>query len=267
LVPGDDFFMPESQMRIDLLTIFPDMFSGPLTESLLQKAQEKKILDIAIHDIRSFTKDRHRSVDDRPFGGGPGMVMNAEPVYEALKSLGAAKTKPRTKPSKKRPLVIYLSPQGETLNQKLVNELAGYKHLVLLCGHYEGIDERAMRWVDREISIGDYVLTGGELPAMVLIDCVARLLPGVVKETQSVAQDSFFNGLLDYPHYTRPLVFKGQAVPETLLSGHHAKIEQWRREQSLIRTMTRRPELLKDAPLTGAEKEFVKKLKKRVRGS
>lgn len=254
-------------MRIDLLTIFPGMFAGPLTESLIQKAREKQILDIAVHDIRSFTKDRHRSVDDRPFGGGPGMVMQAEPAVAALEHLGVRRRKGARKPSKKRPLVIYLSPQGETLNQKLVNELAGHEHLVLLCGHYEGFDERVMQWVDREVSIGDYVLTGGELPAMVLIDCVARLLPGVVKEAQSVAQDSFFKGLLDYPHYTRPLEFRGLPVPEVLMSGHHARIEEWRREQALLRTLERRPDLLKKAGLSAEEKNLLKQLKQRGKKS
>jgi len=245
------YTMPAQRIRIDVLTIFPDMFTGPLTESLIQKAREKKLLRIDIHDLRNFTTDKHRSVDDRPFGGGPGMVMKAEPIYAALKKLRAGRS------AKNRPHVVYLSPQGKTLNQKLVCEVAGYRHIVLLCGHYEGVDERVMEWVDQEISIGDYVLTGGELPAMVLIDSVARLLPGVVKETASVERDSFYNGLLDYPHYTRPPVFQGRPVPDVLLSGHHARVEQWRREQSLTRTLTRRPELISKARLTAEEKKFV----------
>lgn len=249
-------------MRIDLLTIFPGMFAGPLSESLLGKAREKKILDIRTHDIRSFSTDKHHSVDDRPFGGGPGMVMKLEPLCGALKEAGVAvnrRAAPK-RPSLKRPLVIYLSPQGETLNQPLVKELARHEHLVLVCGHYEGIDERFSRWIDREVSIGDYVLTGGELPAMVLIDAVARMLPGVVKESGSVERDSFFNGLLDYPHYTRPAEFMGMKIPDVLFSGHHEKIERWRREQALERTFRRRPDLIAKAELSKQDKDFLQHL-------
>jgi tRNA (guanine37-N1)-methyltransferase len=245
-------------MRIDILTLFPEMFAGPLTESLLAKAREKGLLKIELNDIRSFATDKHHSADDRPFGGGPGMVMKVEPVYAALKSLGLRKTKSRSGKTRS----IYLSPQGETLNQSVVRRLAKYDRLVLLCGHYEGLDERALRWVDEEISIGDYVLTGGELPAMVLIDAVARLVPGVVKESGSVEQDSFYHGLLDHPHYTRPAEFKGAAVPGVLLSGNHALVEKWRREQALARTLERRPDLLKKQRLTPQEKQFLATLKK-----
>ncbi|MHB9154883.1 MAG: tRNA (guanosine(37)-N1)-methyltransferase TrmD [Endomicrobiales bacterium] len=249
-------------MRIDILTIFPGMFTGPLTESLLKKAREKGILRIQAHDIRSFTTDKHHSVDDRPFGGGPGMVMKVEPVYRALQSLGAAK-KNRGKPPRAaqgRPLVVYLSPQGTPLTQDLARELSRSRHLVLLCGHYEGIDERLMHWVDREISIGDYVLTGGELPAMVLIDVMARLLPGVVKESGSVEQDSFYNGLLDYPHYTRPAEFKGREIPPVLLSGNHAAVEKWRRQQSLLRTRQKRPDLLKKTALSPEDRALLQEV-------
>jgi tRNA (guanine37-N1)-methyltransferase len=250
--------MPAQPMRIDVFTIFPGMFTGPLTESLIQKAREKKILRIDIHDLRDFATDKHRSVDDRPFGGGPGMVMKADPIHAALTSVGAGRAKRAgRRPAKNRPIVVYLSPQGRPLDQELVTELAGYRHLVLLCGHYEGVDERVMSWVDREVSIGDYVLTGGELPAMVLIDSVARLLPGVVKESASVECDSFYNGLLDYPHYTRPLVYRDMAVPEVLMSGHHARVAQWRQEQSLLRTLERRPDLIRAARLTPEEKKFL----------
>lgn len=224
-------------MKIDILTIFPEMFAGPLTESLIGKAREKKILDIRIHDIRSCATDKHRSVDDKPFGGGPGMVMKPEPLYRALAAVGATR-------KKQRPYVIYLSPQGQRLDHALAVGIARHKHLVLVCGHYEGIDERLMRWIDGEVSIGDYVLTGGELPAMVLIDVIARFVPGVVKERASVEQDSFYNGLLDYPHYTRPAVFKGMKVPPVLLSGDHARMDAWRKEQALERTRQRRPDLL-----------------------
>ncbi|GAB1402620.1 tRNA (guanosine(37)-N1)-methyltransferase TrmD [Elusimicrobiota bacterium] len=206
-------------MKIDILSIFPEMFEGPLTCSLLAKARNKKILDICCTDIRSFTKDKHNKVDDRPFGGGPGMIMKPEPVYEALKSVGVKKRNNLYKNPLKKPLVIYMSPQGETLNTNIIKELAQYEHLVLLCGHYEGIDERIIQWVDREISIGDYVLTGGEIPAMVLIDSVARMLPEVVQDKLSVEQDSFYNGLLDYPHYTRPAEFKKLSCSESFIIG------------------------------------------------
>jgi tRNA (guanine37-N1)-methyltransferase len=247
-------------MRIDILTLFPEMFSGPLTESLLSKAREKGLLNIELHDIRSFTTDKHHTADDRSFGGGPGMVMKVEPIHAALKSLGVTR---KTKTAARKARVIYLSPQGTTLDQPTVRRLAGYERLVLLCGHYEGVDERALNWVDEEISIGDYVLTGGELPAMVLIDAVSRLVPGVVKEASSVAQDSFFNGLLDHSHYTRPAEFKGYAIPDVLLSGNHALVEKWRREQVLLRTLERRPDLLKKVQLTAQEKQFLAAHKKR----
>ncbi|MEA5001477.1 MAG: tRNA (guanosine(37)-N1)-methyltransferase TrmD [Endomicrobiaceae bacterium] len=232
-------------MRIDILTIFPEMFEGPLTCSLLAKAREKKILDINCSDIRSFTKDKHNTVDDRPFGGGPGMVMKPEPIYSALKSLGVKKKNSLYKKPLKKPYVIYMSPQGQKLDTQKVKKLSKYEHLVLLCGHYEGIDERVMSWVDEEISIGDYVLTGGEIPAMVLIDSVARMLPDVVQDKSSVEQDSFYDGILDYPHYTRPAKFKNMKVPDVLLSGNHAEIEKWRKQQSYERTKIRRPDLLK----------------------
>jgi len=245
-------------MKIDILTLFPAMFTGPLTESLLGKAQEKGILKIKLTDPRSFTKDKHHVVDGRPFGGGPGMVMRTEPLYAALKSVKALKKKRRALGvSVKSPLVIYLSPQGRRLDTGIVKKLAKHKHLVLVCGHYEGIDERAMSWMDEEISIGDYVLTGGELPAMVLIDAVARNLPGVVKEAGSVENDSFYNGLLDFPNYTRPAVFRGAGVPDILLSGHHEKIAQWCRGQSLKRTAEKRPDILKELKLSPADKKLL----------
>lgn len=222
------------------------MFEGPLTESLIKKALEKKILEINLVNIRSFTTDKHHSVDDRSFGGGPGMVLKVEPVYSALKSLGAVGNKKAYSTNKRgKTPVIYLSPQGKPLGQKLIKKLAKFKRLILLCGHYEGVDERALNFVDMEVSIGDYVLTGGELPAMVLIDAISRFLPGVVKERSSVEQDSFFNGLLDYPHYTRPEKFLDMSIPEVLLSGHHAKIEEWRKKQAIKATLEKRPDLLK----------------------
>ena len=232
-------------MKIDILTIFPKMFEGPLTESLIGRAKAGKIVEIKVTDIRSFSKDKHKKVDDKPFGGGAGMVMKPEPVFEAIKNSGVKKRNKDCKNPFKNPLVIYMSPQGKTLNNKIVKNLSKFKHLVILCGHYEGVDERIMDFVDEEISIGDYVLTGGEIPAMVLVDAVARMLPGVVKEEASVKNDSFYNGFLDYPHYTRPAVFKGLKVPEVLLSGNHKKIEEWRKRESLERTKKRRPDLIK----------------------
>ena len=232
-------------MKIDILTIFPEMFKGPMTCSLMNRAIQNKILDINYVNIRSFTKDKHNKVDDRPFGGGPGMLMQVEPIYLSLKSVGVRKKNCLYKKPYKKPYVIYMSPQGNLLNNKKVKILSKYEHLVLLCGHYEGVDERVLNWVDEEISIGDYVLTGGELPAMVLIDSVARMLPGVVQDKNSVEQDSFYNGMLDYPQYTRPAKFKNMKVPEVLLSGNHLEIEKWRKQQSYERTKNRRPDLLK----------------------
>ncbi len=232
-------------MKIDILTIFPDMFKGPMTCSLMNRAIQNKILDINYIDIRSFTKDKHKKVDDRPFGGGPGMLMQVEPIYLSLKSVGVRKKNRLYKNPYKKPYVIYMSPQGNLLNTKKVKTLSKYEHLVLLCGHYEGVDERVLNWVDEEISIGDYVLTGGEIPAMVLIDSVARMLPGVVQDKSSVEQDSFYDGMLDYPQYTRPAKFKNFKVPEVLLSGNHLEIEKWRKQQSYERTKNRRPDLLK----------------------
>ncbi len=232
-------------MKIDILTIFPDMFKGPMTCSLMNRAIQNKILDVNYIDIRSFTKDKHKKVDDRPFGGGPGMLMQVEPIYLSLKSVGVRKKNRLYKNPYKKPYVIYMSPQGNLLNTKKVKTLSKYEHLVLLCGHYEGVDERVLNWVDEEISIGDYVLTGGEIPAMVLIDSVARMLPGVVQDKSSVEQDSFYDGMLDYPQYTRPAKFKNFKVPEVLLSGNHLEIEKWRKQQSYERTKNRRPDLLK----------------------
>lgn len=232
-------------MKIDILTIFPEMFKGPMTCSLMNRAVQNKILDINYIDIRSFTKDKHKKVDDRPFGGGPGMLMQVEPIYLSLKSVGVRKKNRLYKNPYKKPYVIYMSPQGNLLNTKKVKTLSKYEHLVLLCGHYEGVDERVLNWVDEEISIGDYVLTGGEIPAMVLIDSVARMLPGVVQDKSSVEQDSFYDGMLDYPQYTRPAKFKNFKVPEVLLSGNHLEIEKWRKQQSYERTKNRRPDLLK----------------------
>jgi len=254
--------LSQRTMRFDVITLFPELFGPHLTQGITRRAFESGQVDVRLWPLRDFAQDNYRRVDDRPFGGGPGMVMKVEPVCAALKSVGAVRAR-RVRKSKNRPFVVYLSPQGKTLNQSLLHELAEHRHLILLCGHYEGVDERILGWVDQEVSIGDYVLTGGELPAMVLIDSVARLLPGVVKENASVQGDSFYNGLLDYPHYTRPLKADGVSVPDVLLSGHHVRVAQWRREQSLARTLARRPDLIKKAALTAEDKKYLVKLGKR----
>ena len=219
-------------MKFDVLTLFPEMFEI-LHQSIIGKAIEKDLIHIQITNIRDFSKDKHKKVDDTPYGGGAGMVMRPDVVYDAYKSVKDEHAK-----------VIYMSPQGKKLNQKKVEELAKESHLIILCGHYEGIDQRVLdKIVDEEISIGDYVLTGGEIPAMVLIDSVSRYVEGVLKE-DSIKEESFSNGLLEYPQYTRPEVFKGMKVPEVLLSGHHENIEKWRKEKSLEITRKKRPELL-----------------------
>ncbi len=224
-----------SSLKIDILTLFPNMFSGPFEESLLKKAQKAKRIDIQIHDLRKFSREKHHKVDDTLFGGGPGMLLKAEPLVEAIEYL--------SKKEGEKPWVIYLSPQGKTLKQSKALELSQKKHLLLVCGHYEGIDERVMDWIDEEISIGDFVLTGGEFPAMVLVDAVCRLVPGVVKEWESIINDSFFSSKLDYAQYTRPADFKGKKVPEVLLSGNHKEIKNWRETNALNRTLKKRPEL------------------------
>jgi tRNA (guanine37-N1)-methyltransferase len=219
------------------------MFVGPMSESLLGRAQERRVIEIRIHNLRDWSSDkRHRKIDDRPYGGGPGMVIQAEPISKALKAIAASGARIF---KKAKPHVIYLSPQGKVLTQAKAAGLSKHPWLILLCGHYEGIDERALRLVDEEISIGDYVLMGGELPAMVLAESVARLVPGVVKEPGSLAEDSFQDGRLDYPHYTRPADWKGEKVPAVLLSGDHAEILKWRMAKALAATRKKRPDLLK----------------------
>jgi tRNA (guanine37-N1)-methyltransferase len=226
-------------MRIDIISIFPGMFAPVLNESMIKRAQEKLKLKLVIHDLRTFSTDKHSKVDDRPFGGGSGMVMTADPIFRAVEDI-----KKRSKGSK--PKVILLCPQGQTLTQAKAKKLSRAKHLILICGHYEGVDERVRQHlVDEEISIGDYVLTGGELPAMVLVDSVVRLLPGVLGDKNSLNFESFEGNLLEYPQYTRPADYRGMEVPEVLVCGDHAKIEQWRRQQALTKTLDRRPDLLK----------------------
>ncbi|MCE7929548.1 MAG: tRNA (guanosine(37)-N1)-methyltransferase TrmD [Dehalococcoidia bacterium] len=224
-------------MRIDVLTLFPEAFTGPLDVSIVRRAREDGLLDLHVHDIREHATDRHRSVDDYPFGGGQGMVMRVDVLDRALGHVQSLGTEAG--------LVVLLTPAGERLTDALVRELATHGRLVLVCGRYEGVDERfAEHCVDREISIGDYVLTGGELPAMVLIDAVARHVPGVLGDEVSPEEESFVQGLLEHPQYTRPAEYRGWAVPEVLLSGHHANVSKWKQEQRLRRTRERRPDLL-----------------------
>ncbi|HTL74012.1 MAG TPA: tRNA (guanosine(37)-N1)-methyltransferase TrmD [bacterium] len=221
-------------MKIDVLTLFPAMFAGPLDESIIMRARKKGLLDLKIHQLRDWTHDRHRTVDDKPFGGGPGMLMKPEPLFEAVENLKREKTR-----------VILFSPSGRKFDQSIARELAQQEDLLLITGHYEGFDERVREaLVDDELSIGDYVLTNGALPAMVVIDAVARLLPGVLGDDESSHDESFSHGLLEYPQYTRPAEFRGMKVPEVLLSGNHAEIEKWRREQAKLRTQKQRPDLL-----------------------
>ena len=231
--------MKRKALRVDVVTLFPAMFAGPFSESLIGRARKAGRIDIRVHDLRTWSVDtRHRKVDDRPYGGGAGMVLQPEPLYRALKSLGG------TKRGRGKPWVVFLSPQGRVFNQAKAEELSKRKNLIFVCGRYEGIDERVMEWVDEEISIGDYVLTGGELPAMVVVDAVARFAPGVVGDPESVRNDSFSDGLLDFPHYTRPSEWRRRKVPEALLSGDHDRIARWRRETALKRTTEKRPDLI-----------------------
>lgn len=240
-------------IRFDILSIFPEMFHSPFDCSLLKKAREKGLVEIRLHNIRDYTEDRHRMTDDAPYGGGGGMVMKVEPVEKALQAVVQ---------DRNRALVVLLTPQGETFRHRIAEEMAAYEQIVLLCGHYEGFDERIRKYLaDREISIGDYVLTGGELSAMVILDAVARLIPGVLGNSESVTYDSFAKGLLEYPHYTRPAEYRGWKVPDILLSGNHREIDLWRRRESLKRTWERRPDLLEETELYNEDRVYLKALK------
>ena len=236
-------------MKFNVLTLFPEMFSA-LDESIIGRGKEKGLIDINLINIRDFSKNKHKKVDDTPYGGGAGMVMEPTVVYDAYCSVKEPNAK-----------VIYMSPQGKTLNQQMVQDLAKEENIILLCGHYEGIDQRVIdEIVDEEISIGDYVLTGGELPAMVLIDSVSRYVEGVLKE-DSIQEESFTNGLLEYPQYTRPEIFLGKRVPEGLLSGHHENIKEWRKNQSIINTFLKRPDLLREIELSDKEQKMLSEYK------
>ncbi len=244
-------------MRIDLLTLFPESCDAVLSESIIGRARARGILDIRCHQIRDYTENRQKQVDDYPYGGGMGMVMNAQPIADCFRAV--------CDDIGHRPHLIYLSPQGKTLTQQRARELAQLPELCLLCGHYEGVDERVIEaLVDEQISIGDYVLTGGELPAMVLTDCVARMIPGVLSDETCFTEESHFSSLLEYPQYTRPAVWEGREVPEILLSGHHEKIALWRREQSLKRTLQHRPDMLENAQLTPKEKLWLEEQKRKT---
>ncbi len=243
-------------MIIEVLTLFPEMFGPVIGSSMLKRAQDRGIVTIRVRNIREFTTDKHHVADDTPYGGGPGMVLKPEPIAAAIEATVEANAP--------TPLMrVYLTPDGEPWSQKLAEEFAKLPGLLLLCGHYEGVDQRIRdHFIDREISIGDYVLTGGEIPAMVVIDSVVRLLPGALGNSESSRNDSFSgDGLLDYPHYTRPAVFRGHGIPEILLSGHHKRIEEWRREQSLLRTLKRRPDIIERLlpTLSPKDKEFIEK--------
>lgn len=238
-------------MKIDILTLFPEMFRGPFDESIIKRAKEKGQVEINLFNLRAWTTDKHKTVDDRPFGGGTGMVLKVEPVFKALRELKSQNRKPATAKTK----VILMTPQGKPFKQSLARKLARLDQLILVCGHYEGVDERIREHlVDEEISIGDFILTGGELPAMLVADAIVRLLPGVLEKPEATRFESFsgpeagnpkIGNLLEYPHYTRPADFRGWKVPEILLNGHHREIQKWRVEQSFKRTRSRRPDLLK----------------------
>ena len=242
-------------MRIDIITLFPSMFRGPFDESIIKRARKKGILEINLHNLRDFTGDRHRTVDDLPYGGGAGMVMKPEPLFRAVE-----KVKEEKRSSWK---VILLSPQGQPFAQEKAKELAQEEGLIFICGHYEGVDERVREHlIDEELSLGDFVLTGGELAAMVMVDAIARMLPEVLGCKDSIREDSFYQTLLDYPHYTRPAEFRGWKVPGVLISGNHQKIREWRKKKKLENTFKKRPDLLKTAKLSREEEEMLEQIKR-----
>ena len=240
-------------MRFDILSVFPDMLKAVLFESVIGNAIENNIVDIRVHNIRDYSTNKHRKTDDYPFGGGRGMVMTPQPVMDCYRSVLDGEEHVHT---------VYMSPQGKVLTQEKAKQLSKLPRMVILCGHYEGLDERIITSiVDEEISIGEYVLTGGEMPAAVLVDCISRMIPGVLPEAECYENESIASGILEYPQYTRPRDFEGMEVPEILFSGHHANIEKWRREKALEKTFSVRPELLENCELSKADKEFLKKLK------
>ena len=240
-------------IKFDILSIFPEMFESPFNYSILKRAKEKELVGIRLHNIRDYAEDKHRMTDDAPYGGGGGMVMKVEPIDRALASIVT---------SRGNALIVLLTPQGETFSQKIAEEMATYLQIVLICGRYEGVDERVRaHLVDREISIGDFVLTGGELSAMVLVDAVSRLVPGVLGNYGAASFDSFSTGMLEYPHYTRPASYRNWSVPEVLISGNHREIEKWRRKESLMRTYLRRPDLLEKIQLSEEDRGILEQIK------
>jgi len=245
-------------MIIKVMTLFPEMFVGPLGNSIIQRARENKVIDIECVNIRDYADNKHKKVDDYPYGGGPGMVMTPQPIFDCYDNI----VNKLAMEENENPRVIYLSPKGKTFDQQMAIELSKEKVIVMICGHYEGIDQRVVdEFVTDEVSIGDYVLTGGEIPAMAIIDAVARLIPGVLSQDQSFEDESFYSGLLEYPQYTRPRDFRDLAVPDVLTSGDHKKIEEWRRNKSLELTFKRRPDLIKDAKLSKKDITFLNNIK------
>jgi len=242
-------------MIIKVFTIFPGMFDGPLESSIIKRARDKELVGIELVDFREYASSKHKNVDDEPFGGGPGMLLKPEPIYSAFEAVAGKKESYKGK-------VVLMTPQGAPLTQRIAEELAAQEEISIICGHYEGFDERIRKLADIELSIGDYVLTGGELPAMVLIDCVCRLLPGVLGEDESSHSDSFSDGLLEHPHYTRPRVYRDMIVPDVLISGNHEQIRRWRRKESLRRTWQRRGELLGSASLTPEDLRFLEEIER-----
>jgi tRNA (guanine37-N1)-methyltransferase len=250
------------KMRIDILTLFPEIFDGVLETAIFKRAVDRDLVTFSVRNIRDYTHDRHRTVDDYPYGGGAGMVLKPEPVFEAVEAV-LSETEPLYNKESRR--IVLLTPQGKLFSQQTAGELAGYGHLVLICGHYEGVDERIREHLaDEEVSIGDYVLSGGETAAMVVTDAVIRLVPGVLGSEESHIEESHASGLLEYPQYTRPPEYRGWEVPEVLLSGNHARIAKWHREQAVIRTAKRRPDLLGTADLTADEKQIIEGLHKQA---
>ncbi len=246
----------KTKMQIDVITIFPQMLEGIIKESILKRAQQKNIVKINIHNLRDFALDKHSIVDDYSYGGGAGMVLKPEPIFRAVEKIVGSRK------GKRRAHIILLTPQGQTFNQAKAKELSQEEHLLFVCGHYEGVDERVKEnLITDEISIGDYVLTGGELPAMVIIDSLVRILPGVLNKKESFENDSFYQGLLDYPHYTRPARFKGKSVPTLLLSGDHNQIRKWRRQKALKNTLEKRPDLLEKITLSVEDQKILKNLR------
>lgn len=248
--------MTNDYLGIDILTIFPDMFKGPFSESILKKAQEKGLIKINLIDLRDFATDKHKTVDDYSYGGGPGMVLKPQPIWDAVEVIKKNKSPLPLK-------VIITSAQGKIFNQRMAKDLSKENRLLIICGRYEGIDERIPQLLDaEEVSIGNFVVSGGELPSMLMVDAISRMIPGVLGKEESMVNDSFYNGYLDYPHYTRPDEFKGLKVPDILLSGNHKEIEEWRRKQSLLRTLIRRPEIFVNKKLSKRELDLLKELEK-----